>query len=103
MNVSSGRNLGQAHLLVFPFDEQNKWFRYHTLFADLLRFQLEHTQPQRIKESRRKAALWPEQNGFNISALEMENCLPNRSPVIAMAYLGLAEGIDAADGWESAC
>ena len=37
----------QANLFVVPLDEVRGWWRYHHLFADLLRARLEHTRPER--------------------------------------------------------
>ena len=39
----------QANLFVVPLDEVRGWWRYHHLFADLLRARLEHTRPERAR------------------------------------------------------
>ncbi len=64
------RHLEQSHLFVLPLDDQDEWYRYHTLFADLLRYQLERSQPERVPELRWKAARWLEDNGFNVEAFD---------------------------------
>lgn len=55
--------LEQANLFIIPLDESRQWFRYHHLFADLLR--------QRLRLDNRDAAVlhqragtWHEANGF---------------------------------------
>src|SRR5262249_60133173 len=40
--------LDRANLFVVPLDEERRWWRYHHLFADLLRARLERARPQRI-------------------------------------------------------
>jgi ATP/maltotriose-dependent transcriptional regulator MalT len=54
----------QANLFVVPLDDVRGWWRYHHLFADLLRARLEHTRPQRVPELHRAAAAWHEMHGF---------------------------------------
>ena len=39
------------------------WYRYHTLFAEVLRLKLRREQPDRIAPLHRRAALWYERNG----------------------------------------
>jgi LuxR family transcriptional regulator, maltose regulon positive regulatory protein len=40
------------------------WWRYHHLFADLLRARLAHERPERVPELHRAAAAWHEEHGF---------------------------------------
>src|SRR5215475_3879724 len=56
--------LDRANLFVVPLDEERRWWRYHHLFADLLRARLERARPQRIPGLHRAAAAWHEQYGF---------------------------------------
>ena len=39
------------------------WYRYHTLFAEVLRLKLRREHPDRIAHLHRRAALWYERNG----------------------------------------
>src|SRR5262249_6305898 len=48
--------LDRANLFVVPLDEVRRWWRYHHLFADLLRARLERVRPQRIPGLHRAAA-----------------------------------------------
>ncbi len=48
----------RAGLFLVPLDEMRGWWRYHHLFADLLRVRLEQEQPGRIPELHRNAAAW---------------------------------------------
>lgn len=63
-------NLERANLFIFPLDNVRQWYRYHHLFADLLRFRLRQTQPETIVELHRRASHWFERNGFMEEAIE---------------------------------
>jgi ATP/maltotriose-dependent transcriptional regulator MalT len=54
----------RANLFVVPLDEVRGWWRYHHLFADLLRARLQEQQPARLAELHRNAAIWFEQHGL---------------------------------------
>jgi LuxR family maltose regulon positive regulatory protein len=54
----------RAGLFLVPLDEVRGWWRYHHLFADLLRARLEQEQPGRVPELHRAAAAWHEAYGF---------------------------------------
>ncbi|MGC5323945.1 LuxR C-terminal-related transcriptional regulator [Brevibacillus sp. SYSU BS000544] len=48
----------QASLLLVPLDEEGYWYRYHRLFADFLRAQLQRQLPEQIAVVHRKASEW---------------------------------------------
>jgi LuxR family transcriptional regulator, maltose regulon positive regulatory protein len=54
----------RANLFLHPLDEVRGWWRYHHLFADLLRARLAREQPERLPELHRAAAAWCEQHGL---------------------------------------
>jgi LuxR family transcriptional regulator, maltose regulon positive regulatory protein len=54
----------RANLFLLPLDEVRGWWRYHHLFADLLRARLEQTRPDRVPGLHRAAAAWHEAHGF---------------------------------------
>jgi LuxR family maltose regulon positive regulatory protein len=56
-------NLEQANLFVIPLDDQRCWYRYHHLFADLLRSRLEQAQPTDLPVLHRRASAWHEADG----------------------------------------
>lgn len=65
------RELYQANLFVLPLDDQGQWFRYHPLFADLLRARLRQSLPaDGITALHRRAAGWFEQAGMAPEALD---------------------------------
>jgi LuxR family maltose regulon positive regulatory protein len=45
-------------LFLIPLDEHRQWYRYHHLFADVLRRDLEQTEPALTPDLRRRAADW---------------------------------------------
>jgi LuxR family maltose regulon positive regulatory protein len=62
--------LERANLFIVPLDEQRRWYRYHRLFADLLRRRLRQTQPDLLPILHRRASEWYERNGFADEAIE---------------------------------
>jgi LuxR family maltose regulon positive regulatory protein len=54
----------RASLFLVPLDEVRGWWRYHQLFADLLRVRLRLGQPERVPELHRAAAAWSEAHGL---------------------------------------
>jgi LuxR family transcriptional regulator, maltose regulon positive regulatory protein len=54
----------QAGLFLVPLDEVRGWWRYHHLFADLLRARLQAEQPARAVELHHNAAAWYEDHGL---------------------------------------
>jgi LuxR family transcriptional regulator, maltose regulon positive regulatory protein len=56
--------LDRANLFVVPLDEERRWWRYHHLFADLLRARLAGKRPARVPELHRRAAAWHDEHGF---------------------------------------
>ncbi|MGE3596593.1 MAG: LuxR C-terminal-related transcriptional regulator, partial [Dehalococcoidia bacterium] len=57
------RSLEQGNVLVVPLDDRRDWYRYHHLFADVLRAHLVAEQPDSVHDLHRRASLWFEQNG----------------------------------------
>jgi LuxR family maltose regulon positive regulatory protein len=56
--------LDRANLFVVPLDEVRHWWRYHHLFADLLRARLERERPAALPGLHHAAAAWHEKHGF---------------------------------------
>jgi LuxR family maltose regulon positive regulatory protein len=59
----------RAGLFVVPLDEVRGWWRYHRLFADLLRARLQQELPGRICELHRNAAAWYAERGLADDAI----------------------------------
>jgi LuxR family maltose regulon positive regulatory protein len=54
--------LERGNLFVVPLDDKRRWFRYHHLFADVLRAHLLEEQPDQVPVLHRRASEWYEQN-----------------------------------------
>jgi len=61
--------LEHANLFILPLDDEQRWYRYHQLFADLLRSRLQQTRPERLPVLRSRASAWHEQNGLMTEAI----------------------------------
>jgi LuxR family maltose regulon positive regulatory protein len=56
--------LEQANLFVVPLDSERRWYRYHHLFAELLRGRLHQSQPDLVPVLHRRASRWYEAQGL---------------------------------------
>ena len=59
----------RAGLFLIPLDELRGWWRYHHLFADLLRARLQQEQPGRTAQLHRNAAAWCQEHGLADDAI----------------------------------
>lgn len=50
--------LANENLFLVPLDDRRAWYRYHQLFADLLRARLKQTQSDRVAVLQRRASEW---------------------------------------------
>ena len=55
--------LERTNMLVVPLDGHHHWYRYHHLFRQLLRSDLEQREPAKAPVLLRRAAEWSEENG----------------------------------------
>lgn len=62
--------LERRSLFVVPLDERREWYRYHHLFADLLRYAGKAADPERTIEGHRRAAAWLTSNGDPHGAID---------------------------------
>jgi LuxR family transcriptional regulator, maltose regulon positive regulatory protein len=62
--------LESANLFIVPLDDERRWFRYHRLFADLLRKRLAQIFPHLLPALHRRAGAWHEQQGHVAEAIE---------------------------------
>lgn len=63
-------SLERANLFIIPLDGERRWYRYHHLFADLLRQQLDKNLSEQQPILHLRASEWYEQNGFTEDAIE---------------------------------
>jgi LuxR family maltose regulon positive regulatory protein len=55
--------LDRGNLFLVPLDDRRRWYRYHHLFADVLRARLWDEQPGQVPGLHRRASEWHGQNG----------------------------------------
>jgi LuxR family maltose regulon positive regulatory protein len=86
------QRLERANLFIVPLDNRRRWYRYHHLFADLLRQRLEEsTFPQEIKTLHRRASQWYEENDFFVEAVEHALAAKDYENAIHLIELSLQE------------
>ncbi len=61
--------LEHANLFIVPLDNERRWYRYHHLFADVLRMHLMAEQPDQVSALHRRASEWYEHNGSTDNAI----------------------------------
>ena len=62
--------LESSNLFLIPLDTERTWYRYHTLFGDLLRYRLEQEQPALVPVLHRRAAAWYQAKGYIQEAVQ---------------------------------
>ncbi|MDQ5826076.1 MAG: LuxR C-terminal-related transcriptional regulator [Chloroflexota bacterium] len=69
--------LERSNLFIIPLDDERRWYRYHHLFADLLRQRLHQSVAsstgdgsKRVAELHIRASQWYEDNGLDIEAFQ---------------------------------
>jgi LuxR family maltose regulon positive regulatory protein len=58
------------NLFVVPIDDTRHWYRYHHLFAELLRQRLQQTRPDLVSILHRRASTWYAQRGQAAAAID---------------------------------
>ncbi len=61
--------LERANMFVVPLDDDRRWYRYHPLFADLLRSRLEQVEPDLLPVLHQRAGEWHERVGLLAEAV----------------------------------
>jgi LuxR family maltose regulon positive regulatory protein len=70
-SVDTLESLERRNCFVVPLDRQGEWYRYHHLFGQLLRKELERSEPDILPELNRRAMAW---------------CIANDLPEAAVVY-----------------
>lgn len=64
--------LERANLFLVPLDNERRWYRYHHLFADLLRLRLQQrngsSERENVDEFHRRASIWYEHHDLALDA-----------------------------------
>ncbi|OFE15924.1 hypothetical protein BA895_05350 [Humibacillus sp. DSM 29435] len=61
--------LERANLFIVPLDDRREWFRFHHLFADVLRARLAAEQPELVPRLHQRASRWFEQHDLPDEAI----------------------------------
>ena len=61
--------LERANLFLGPLDDQRQWYRYHQLFADVLRAHLRHEHPELVAGLHLRASQWYDRAGEPVPAV----------------------------------
>jgi LuxR family transcriptional regulator, maltose regulon positive regulatory protein len=64
------QELEGSQLFLVPLDTTRRWYRYHTLFAELLRHELDQSKPGLAQLLHRRASAWHRQHGSVIAAID---------------------------------
>ena len=62
-------SLARSNLFLLPLDDRRRWFRFHHLFAQLLRVELERREPAVVRDLHRRAYEWHNEFGTTDEAL----------------------------------
>jgi LuxR family maltose regulon positive regulatory protein len=62
--------LESSNLFVVPLDRRRRWHRYHHLFRELLRNELERSEPDLVPLLNQRAAVWCETSGAPEDAID---------------------------------
>jgi LuxR family maltose regulon positive regulatory protein len=63
-------SMEESNLLLVPIDRRREWYRYHPLFRDVLRSELQQSEPDLVEDLHRRAGDWFEANGMLEEAME---------------------------------
>jgi LuxR family transcriptional regulator, maltose regulon positive regulatory protein len=62
--------LERGNFFVVPLDDRRQWYRYHHLFAEVLRAHLMAEQPDQVSILHQRASEWYEQNSLPADAIQ---------------------------------
>jgi LuxR family maltose regulon positive regulatory protein len=67
----------RTNLFLVPLDDERQWYRYHHLFAEVLRTRLKQLQPNMIPEFHSRASRWYEQHKLFDEAVSHALAIPD--------------------------
>jgi LuxR family maltose regulon positive regulatory protein len=83
--------LDRGNLFVVPLDDKRQWYRYHHLFADVLRAHAMEEQPDQIPALHRRAAAWFEEAGMAAEAIEQARAAGDHETVARLLAANFEE------------
>ena len=60
----------RSNLFLVPLDTRREWYRYHQLFGDFLRAELDTTEPELVPTLHRRASRWHRESGSIPDAIQ---------------------------------
>jgi len=98
------REIEKANLFVVPLDASRRWYRYHTLFSELLRAELERVEPELVATLHARAAAWYRSAGLVSDALQHATAasdIPQVTELITRHWYSFVQQgqIDTVVGW----
>ncbi len=102
--------LERRNCFVVPLDRRGEWYRYHHLFGQLLRKELERSEPDILPELRRRAMAWCLAHDLREAAVVYGHAAGETDAIaglvdslaLTMHYDGRLETLDEWLGWFSA-
>ena len=94
----------RANLFLIPLDDERRWYRYHHLFADVLRSRLRQQDPALAAALHRRASRWCEGQGLAVEAIQQALAAPDVARAAALVEqhglgFALAGQVETALGW----
>jgi LuxR family maltose regulon positive regulatory protein len=92
----------RSQLFLVPLDSARRWYRYHTLFAELLRHELDVSEPGLAPVLHRRASMWHREHGSVSDAIShaiaasdltdaRELIVSNWNPLVHQGLVGTVE------------
>jgi LuxR family maltose regulon positive regulatory protein len=69
-SIAALESLARSNLFLVPLDGRQRWFRFHHLFAQILRVELERREPELVPELHRRAYGWHRAFGTTDEAIQ---------------------------------
>jgi LuxR family transcriptional regulator, maltose regulon positive regulatory protein len=96
--------LERSQLFLVPLDATRRWYRYHRLFAELLRHELDRSEPGLAPLLHRRASAWHRQHGSAGEAIDHAvlagDLADARELIAARCYPLIGQGLaDQVDSW----
>jgi LuxR family maltose regulon positive regulatory protein len=97
-------SLGRTNLFLLPLDDRHRWFRFHHLFAQILRVELSKRDPELVPELHRRAFEWHGEFGTTDEAIYHAvegKAFPEASRLIAETWVHYANAgrIESVNDW----
>jgi LuxR family maltose regulon positive regulatory protein len=86
-------SLARSNLFLLPLDDRGRWFRFHHLFAQILRVELERREPELVPELHRRAFEWHRSYGTADEAIHhavSAGAFPEAGALIAETWVHYA-------------